>query len=197
VLAALLLAGCGSSTKTTSATPTTQAAVAAATTTVAQPAAQKLTKKQLTAQHLRGQREAAKDRQQARKAAAAKRAEEAKENRLAAEVQKEETARKVQDAANSNAKKLVEIWKQEPAEANDSDVEAISRHLVSLSHKCSQNVSTLAGYIYSGVEILKKEGTDESPVEIAAGLDKAAPGKKVAPDCRGILAALLVEMEKR
>ncbi len=75
-------------------------------------------------------------------------------------------------------------------------MESISRHLLSLSHKCSQNIPTLAADINSGVEILAKEGIKESPVEIAAGLDEAAPGKKVSPDCRGILAALLVEIEK-
>lgn len=193
----MLLAGCGSSTQTTSAPTTTQAAVAAATTTAAEPHPKKLTKKQLAVQHAGERKEAAKQRQEARKAAAQKRAEEAREDHIATEAQKEEKAKDDEAAATSNAKKIVEIWKQEPVEASDPDVEAISGHLLSLSHKCSQNIPTLAGYIFSGVEILKKEGTNESPVEIAAGLDKAAPGKKVAPDCRGILAALLVEMEKR
>jgi rubrerythrin len=191
-----MLAGCGSSTTTTSAPTITQAAVAAATTTAAEAIPKTLTKKALAEQHSRERKEAVKQRAQERKHAAEKRADEAREDRLAAAAHKEEEAKEAEEAATSNAKKVVEVWKQEPAEASDSDVGSISRHLLSLSHRCSQNIPTLAAYVNSGVEILAKEGIKESPVEIAAGLDKAAPGKKVAPDCRGVLAALLVVIEK-
>lgn len=194
LIASVLLAGCGSSATTTSAPTTTQAARLVATTAQGPP--KKLTKKELAEQRAREHKEAAKQRAEERSQAAERRTEEARENQLAAEAQKEEMAKKAEAAAASNAKKLVEVWKQEPAEASDPDVESISRHLLSLSHKCSQNIPTLAADINSGVEILAKDGIKESPVEIAAGLDKAAPGKKVSPDCRGILAALLVVIEK-
>jgi hypothetical protein len=73
---------------------------------------------------------------------------------------------------------------------------SIQHHLTSLGHKCSQDIPTIAAEINRGVEILKKEGIKETQAEIAAALDKAASGKKVAPDCRGVLAALLVLIEK-
>jgi hypothetical protein len=161
---------------------------ASATATTAAPTPKKLTKKELAEQAARDRATKAKEAGEAREAA-----KEAKQAEATAKASKEHAA---EAASAENAKKLVEVWKQEPAEASDSDVLSIQSHLLSLSHKCSQDIPTLAGYVNSGVEILKKSGIKETPVEIAAGLDRAAPGKNVAPDCRGILAALLVLIEK-
>lgn len=186
------LAGCGSSQTTTA--PTTGTPVATAAATAPTPA--RLSRKELAAQRARERAAKAREARQAREVAKEAKANEAREAREAAVAAREAKEREAGSQAAENAKKLVEVWKQEPAEANDSDVLSIQQHLVSLSHKCSQNIPTLAGYVYSGVEILKKSGIDETPVEIAAGLDKAAPGRRVSPDCRGILAALLVLIEK-
>jgi hypothetical protein len=107
------------------------------------------------------------------------------------------TAATTENASADNAKKLVEVWKGKPASASSSDVLSLQHHLTSLSDKCSQDVPTLAGSINSGVKTLKKSGIAESPVAIAATLDKEVPGKGVAPDCQGVLAAVLVAIEKR
>jgi hypothetical protein len=168
---ALTIAGCGSSGTNTSA-PTTTARAA-----------------QLQAE----QREFEQEKKEHETPQAKKHEKEVRENdkKLTAQYQEREH----EAAATSNAKKLVEIWKQEPVEASDSNVVSISHHLVSLSHKCSQDIPTLVGEIHSGVEILKKAGKNETPVEIAAGYDKAAPGKNVISDCRSVLAGLLTLIE--
>jgi membrane-associated HD superfamily phosphohydrolase len=189
-----LLVGCDSSNTTTSQT----ASVAAATTTptATQTTPKKLTKKEVADQRARERAQRAREAEEARATAKQAKENEAREARGAAATARKSKEHEAEAQAAEYAKKVVEVWKQESVEATDSNVLSIQHHLVSLSHKCSQTVPTLAGYINSGVEILKKEGISETPMEIAAGLDNAAPGNKVAPDCRGILAALLVLIEK-
>jgi hypothetical protein len=143
LIAAALLAGCGSSAKTTTQTGSTPVATTTAATTTAPKAPE------------------------------------------------------AEKASADNAKKLVAVWKGKPASAGDSDVLSLQHYLTSLSNKCSQDVPTLAGSIDSGVKTLKKSGINESPVAIAATLDKEVPGKGLAPDCQGVLAAVLVAIEKR
>jgi hypothetical protein len=126
-------------------------------------------------------KEAAQQRQQAKEAATARVAEEAK---------------KAEVAAADSAKKLVEVWKEEPVEASDENVLSIQRHLISLGSKCEQSIPTLANVIYATVEILKKAGISETPASIAAAFDMAAPGKKITAECKSILSALTVLIER-
>ena len=109
---------------------------------------------------------------------------------------REAKAAEAKASAGTNAKKLVEIAKQEPVEADDSDVQAVESHLLSLSHKCSESIHTLAAEIDASVDILKEAGIKESAMALAAGFDRAAPGKKLTSDCRGVLAALVTLVEK-
>jgi hypothetical protein len=102
-------------------------------------------------------------------------------------------------AANTAAAKVTEAWKHEKLPLGaplGSDAKSISHHLLSLSYKCAEGIPTLGTYVTRGVEILEEAGISESPVELAAAFDKSAPGKQVSPDCRGILSALLVLIEK-
>jgi hypothetical protein len=104
--------------------------------------------------------------------------------------------REAETVAAKNAKMLVEIWKDEPVEASDSNVESIQQHLVSLGRKCSQSIPTLASDINFGVEFLKKAGITETPVSLAAAYDKAAPGKNVTSECEGVFSALLALIKR-
>jgi hypothetical protein len=192
---AALLAGCGSASQTTSSPPASAPAAVRThqtLTTAVATVPKKPGGKELAQQRAEARRRAAKERA-AKAEEAAQQRQEAKE---AAARQKEEQAKRTEEEAGSNAKKVVEIFKEEPVSVGNSEVAAITGHLISLSHKCSQSITTLAGMVNSGVEILKKEGITETPAEIAKGLDIAAPGKNVTAECQGILAALLVEIEQ-
>lgn len=178
IISAVMLAGCGSTS-----TPTQTASVpVAAATTATTPTPKKLSKKELTEQHARERKEAAEQHAHEKKEATERVAQERREHAAA--------------EAAENAKKLLEIQKQEPVEASDSELQAVEGHLLSLSHKCTQSIPELAAQIDSGVHILKEAGKSESQASLAAALDKAAPGKNVSPDCKGVLAALLVLIEK-
>jgi hypothetical protein len=178
LVAAAFIVGCGSS-----APQTTPESAAKPSTEATTP--KKLSKKELAQQ-----------RAEARQKAAEAHAQSAREGKEAAASEKAKKEKEAEEAAASNAKKLVEIWKQEPAEASDSNVLSIQQHLVSLGKKCSQDIPTLAGDIHGAVETLKKEGITESPVELAVGLDKAALGRKIVPDCLGLLTAEVVLIEQ-
>lgn len=194
VTAALVIAGCGSSNTTTSAktSPSTQASVPS---TPAPPPKPK-TPKELAEERAAAHRKAAEERAEAHKRAAEEAATQREDEKQAAADAREAKAKEATAAASSNAKKLVEVWKDEPVEASDSNVVSIEQHLLSLGRKCEQSIPTLAGEINSGVEITKKEGLKETPVSLAAAYDKAAPGKSVTAECRGVFAALLVLIEK-
>jgi hypothetical protein len=141
-------------------------------------------------------REAAAQRAAASHKATEERANRAKEARERAAQVKEANEKQAKTQAADSAKKLVEIWKEEPVEASNENVLSIQRHLVSLGSKCEQSIPTLANEIYATVEILKKAGVSETPVSIAAAFDTAAPGKNVTPECKSILSALTVLIEK-
>jgi hypothetical protein len=107
-----------------------------------------------------------------------------------------EAAKQSEQLAATAAKKLVEAWKEEPVEASSENVLAIEKHLISLGGKCEQSIPTLANEIDVGVEILRKAAIAETPVELAAAFDTAAPGKKVTAGCAEILSALIALIEK-
>lgn len=181
---AALMTGCGSPSHAPS-SASARAAVANTTTATNTTAARRLSRKERSEQRARERV------QRVREAR-----EERERGREAEQTARETQAREAEEKATESAKKLVEVWRQEPASASDSDVMSIEHDLLALSHKCREDIPTLAGEINSGVEILSKEGIHETPAGLAAGLDKAAPGRKVSPDCRGVLAALLTLMEQ-
>jgi hypothetical protein len=178
---ALALAGCGSSSHTPS---QTSVSAADATTTATPTTPTKLSKKELAEQRAHERAQKAREAREKR--------EREKEEEAARQIEAQETEEKAAD----NAKKLEEVWAEEPASSTDPEVLSIQRHLISLSHKCREDIPTLAGEVYSGVEIRSEEGVHESPAQIAADLDTAAPGKKVTSECHGVLAAMLVLLEQ-
>jgi hypothetical protein len=168
----LLLAGCGSSTSTQTATaPTTPASTQTATTpttpassqTALAPAPKPSTKEALAATE-------------------------------AAATGKQAEARNAQAAATP-AKKLVEAWKEGPVEADSEDVLSVQRDLVSLAAKCAEPVPTLTAEINAALEALAKAGIKETPVALAAAFDKAIPATDAASECTGTLSALTVAKE--
>lgn len=150
-----------------------------------------------------GHKEAAEHRAAAARAATQERAAKAEQAAQQRQKAKEVAATRAREdvktneqAAAKNAKQLVEVWKEEPIEASNENVLSIQGHLISLGSKCEQSIPSLANNIYATVEILKKADISDTPVEIAAAFDTAAPGKKVTAECKSILSALTVLIEK-
>jgi hypothetical protein len=181
----LLLAGCGSSTSTQTATT---AATSASTQKVTIPATPASTQTATTP--------ATPVSTQTTPAAAPK--PSTNEALAAAEdaaTRKQAEAKNAQAAATP-AKKLVEAWKEGPVEATDEAVLSVQRDLVSLGAKCAEPVPTLTAEINAALETLAKAGIEETPVALAAAFDTAVPGKDVASECKGILSALTAAKER-
>lgn len=183
--ACLLLAGCGSSTSTqtatTPATPTaTQTVTIPATTTTTATAATPATPASTQTTVAPAPKPATKEALAATEAAATRKQAEAKNA----------------PAAATPAKKLVEAWKEGPVEADSEDVLSVQRDLGSLAARCAEPVPTLTAEINAALEILAKAGIAETPVAVAAAFDTAVPGNDVASECKGILSALTAAKER-